>query len=111
MKEIQVSGSLEELVARIEAGKGALVVDFTGSYCAPCKQLAPILATLAEEFGTRVQLMVVDIEEHPALAQRYGVRSVPTLIGFHEGKVRSQQVGFSSPRRVREIFTELADLS
>lgn len=111
MENIQSFDGLEDLVARIAKGEGGLIVDFTGSYCAPCKQLEPVLAKLAEEFREAIAVVTVDIEQYPELAQRYGVRSVPTLIGFHEGQVRAQEVGFSNPRRVREFFTELARLA
>ncbi len=87
-----------------------MVVDFTGSYCAPCKQLEPILGALANTYRGAIEVLTIDIEEHPDLAQRYGVRSVPTLIAFQGGEVRGQQVGFSHARRVREMFEELAVL-
>lgn len=100
---------MNAVLARITGGH-RVVVDFTGSYCAPCKQLEPILGDLANEYRDAIEVLTVDIEEHPELAQRYGVRSVPTLIAFHSGQVRGQQVGFSHIRRVREMFEELVVL-
>jgi len=91
-------------------GGHRVVVDFTGSYCAPCKLLEPILGDLANEYRDAIEVITIDIEEHPELAQRYGVRSVPTLIAFHSGQVRGQQVGFSHIRRVREMFEKLVVL-
>jgi thioredoxin 1 len=105
------SNSLGDLKARIAQSGQGVIVDFTGARCAPCKLLLPILADLAEEYRGRLEVLTVDIEEHPDLAQRYGVRSVPTLVGFSGGEVRAQQVGFSNARRVRAMFAELAELS
>ena len=85
-----------------------LVVDFTGSYCAPCRQLAPLLARLAERYRGRVEVITVDITERPDLSERYGVRAVPTLVAFAGGRMVAQQIGFGNPRRVEELFAGLA---
>ena len=85
-----------------------LIVDFYGGYCPPCRLLEPVLARLAEKFRGQVQVVKVDIEEQPDLAQRYRVRSVPTLLALDGDNVVAQQVGFTGPRKVEEMFAALA---
>lgn len=87
----------------------AVVVDFSASYCPLCRRLEPVLADLAARYRGAVAVVAVDTGEAPALAQRYGVRSVPTLLAFKGGEVVAQQVGFSTRRRVEELFASLAE--
>ena len=84
-----------------------VVVKFTAAYCGPCRQLSPVLTKLAGDYAGRVRVVTVDIQEDPALAQHYAVRSVPTLLALRDGCVVEQQVGYSNPRRVEELFENL----
>ena len=84
-----------------------VIVKFTASYCGPCRQLTPMLASLAAEYAGRVEVIEIDIEAEPDIAQRYRVRAVPTLLGLREGNVVAQQVGTSSRARVESMFAAL----
>ncbi|HEY8144402.1 MAG TPA: thioredoxin domain-containing protein [Kofleriaceae bacterium] len=99
------SGSFD---ADVLAAPTPVVVQFTASWCAPCRRLAPVLRELADRHAGRVALVVVDVEASPDLAQAYRVTSMPTLLGFRGGQVVAQQVGFSGRARVEELFAELA---
>ncbi len=70
-----------------------LMVDFWAEWCAPCKMLAPVLEDLVRESGGKVTLAKVNVDENPALAARYGIRSIPTVLFIKDGKVLDQVIG------------------
>tara|TARA_R110002096_G_scaffold16898_11_gene58044 strand:+ start:14711 stop:15073 length:363 start_codon:yes stop_codon:yes gene_type:complete len=112
MSNTLVKSSSSECIANFEQrladASGPVIVDFTGAYCGPCKLLIPLLADLAADYQGAVEVWTIDIEQQQELAQHYGVRSVPTLLAFRGTLVQAQQVGFSGPHKVREMFADLA---
>ena len=70
-----------------------LMVDFWAEWCAPCRAIAPALDELARESAGKVSLAKVNIDEHPALAARYGIRSIPTILFIKSGEVVDQAIG------------------
>lgn len=70
-----------------------VLVDFWATWCAPCRALAPVLEELAGRYGKALRVAKVDADAEPALAGEYGVRSLPTLIVFRDGKPATQLVG------------------
>ena len=84
MKEIIIN-SEEELENVVK--DGVSLVDFYASWCGPCKMLAPFIEEIAEEYDGKVNVCKVDVDNVEALAYKYNVRSIPTLIYFKDGKV------------------------
>jgi len=77
----------------IKQREGPIVVDFWASWCRPCKTIAPVLDQIAEEMNGRAHVATVNVEDHGDLANRFGIRSVPTLVVFKDGKVVDQMIG------------------
>jgi thioredoxin 1 len=73
--------------------KEILIVDFWAEWCAPCRAIAPTLEELARDSEGRATLAKVNVDEHPGLAARYGVRSIPTVLFIRDGKVMDQVIG------------------
>ena len=72
---------------------GPVLVDFWAEWCGPCKQIAPALEQIADELGAKVTIAKLDIEESPTTPSRYGVRGIPTMIMFKDGKPVATKVG------------------
>lgn len=70
-----------------------VLLDFWAPWCGPCRMVGPILDELAAELGDQVKIVKINIDENQATPAQFGVRSIPTLLMFKEGKVVASQVG------------------
>lgn len=77
----------------VSQSKEPILVDFWAEWCGPCKQLSPILDEVANELGSKVTVAKVNIDDNPESPQKYGVRGIPTLILFKDGKPVATKVG------------------
>jgi len=80
-----------------------VIVDFHAVWCGPCKTQSPILKQVADELGERVRVIKIDVDQNPALASRYHIQSVPTLMIFKNGKVIHQQAGVHTKQQIMSI--------
>jgi thioredoxin 1 len=72
---------------------GLVLVDLWAEWCPPCRKMGPVIDELARVAEGRVTVGKLDVDQHPAIADRYGVRSIPTLLLFREGKLVDRRVG------------------
>lgn len=79
--------------ALIERSELPVVVDFWANWCGPCKMMAPVFAQTAAELEPRIRFAKLDTEAEPSLAGRFGIRSIPTLIVFKQGREIARQAG------------------
>ena len=77
----------------LAAAEGVWIVDFWAAWCGPCRAIAPVLEDLAQASNGGVTLAKVNVDEQPALAARYGIRSIPTILFVKNGKVADQVIG------------------
>jgi thioredoxin 1 len=84
-----------------------VLVDFTATWCGPCRQVAPLVDQVADEYEGKLKVTKLDIDDAPATAQKYGIRGVPTLYVFKGGEVVAQQVG-AVPKNVIQQLVERA---
>jgi len=75
---------------------GVTLVDFYADWCGPCKMVAPVLEGLSKDYEGKANFIKVDVDVEQALAQKFGVMSIPTLIVFKDGAMVKQVVGFQS---------------
>lgn len=83
------------------------LVDFYAPWCGPCRMLAPIIEDIATEYGERLNVVKVDVDESPATAQQFGVMSIPTLYFVSAGRPVGRLVGFQSRASLSEAIDQL----
>jgi thioredoxin 1 len=93
MSENTVAVTDETFEADVLKAAGPVLVDFWAEWCGPCKMIAPALEEIGAEFAGRVTVAKVNIDENPTVPNTYGVRGIPTLILFKDGKPAATQVG------------------
>ena len=81
-----------------------VLVDFTATWCGPCKAIAPLIDQLADEYQGKAKVAKLDIDESPATAQRFGIRGVPTLYVFKSGEIVAQHVGAASKPALADLI-------
>ena len=81
-----------------------MLVDFTAVWCGPCKQIAPLIDQLADEYVGKVKVTKLDIDENPGMAAKYGIRGVPTLMVFKGGELVAQHVGAAPKTTIAQLI-------
>ncbi|MGM9694290.1 MAG: thioredoxin [Alloprevotella sp.] len=80
-------------IAEIEAAGLPIVIDFSATWCGPCKKIAPIIEELAQEYEGRVIIGKCDVDENDELTSRFGIRSVPSVFFIKNGQIVDKNVG------------------
>ncbi|MBX2868897.1 MAG: thioredoxin TrxA [Acidiferrobacterales bacterium] len=83
---------------------GPVLIDYWAEWCGPCKMIAPILDELAAEYGDKLKIAKLNIDENPATPPKYGIRGIPTLMLFKGGNVEATKVGAVSKSQLTEFI-------
>ena len=86
-----------------------VLVDFWAPWCRPCQMLTPVLTELAEEYGDKLTIAKVDIDQYPSIASKYGVMTIPNMFIFKEGKPVSNIVGFKPKPQLKQSLDSFLD--
>lgn len=90
----------DEQVTKLD---GPILVDFWAAWCGPCKIVAPVLEQLADEMRDQAHVAKVNVDDNGNLVNRFGIRSIPTLLVFKNGKVVDQLVGAAPMAQIRRM--------
>ena len=81
-----------------------VLVDFWATWCGPCRMLAPVVEEIAQEYDGKVKVCKVDVDEEEALAIRFGISSIPTLLVFKNGQLADTSVGFVTKEQIEAML-------
>ena len=95
--------------AEIESAGLPYVLDFSATWCGPCKKIGPILKDLAAEYDGKVNVGFCDVDECEELTGKFGIRNVPTVLFFKNGEIVNKQVGAVSKDKYVELFDASSD--
>jgi thioredoxin 1 len=96
--------NFEELVLKSEK---PVMVDFWAEWCSPCRMIAPMVEEIAKDFDGRADVLKCDIDENHQLAEKFGIRNIPTMLYFKNGKVVDKHVGSGMKKALTEKLLPL----
>jgi len=83
-----------------------VLIDFSAEWCQPCRMMPPILKDVKNNLGDSIRILKIDVDKNPAIAQKYQIRSVPTLMIFKNGQVLFNQPGVVPANQLTEIVKQ-----
>lgn len=106
-----MAGNLQEFTAAnfdevVLKSEKPVLVDFWAVWCGPCRQVAPVVEALAGKWGATVKVGKVNVDDHPSIAEKYNIMSIPTLMLFKGGVVVERVIGFASQAALEQKFQQ-----
>ena len=96
--------SSAEFNDKVLGGTGKVLVDFFATWCGPCRMIAPAIEEIAQEKAGEVEVYKIDIDQSPDVARQFGIRGVPTLMVFEDGKPVNQMVGAQPKAQILQML-------
>jgi thioredoxin 1 len=104
MSEFVSEVSDQSFESEVLNASAPVMVDFWAPWCGPCRMLAPVVETVAEQYNGRVRVLKMNIDDNPMTPGKYNIRSIPTLLLFKEGEVKEQIMGNTSPGTITKML-------
>lgn len=94
-----------DFFGQITDSKDTVVVDFTATWCGPCKMLKPILSELEQE--GKVKVVMIDIDANPGIAEKFGINGIPHMMFVKDGKIAENVIGFQEKQALEDVLNRL----
>lgn len=95
----------ENFETEVLQAEGPVLVDFWAPWCGPCRVIGPVVEELAIQYAEKLKVGKLNVDDHPMIAQQYGITGIPALLFFHEGAVADTVVG-AVPKQVLQQHVE-----
>ena len=95
----------ENFEAEVMSSDRPVLIDFWAPWCGPCRMLSPTISEIAEEYGDKVKVCKVNVDEQGELASTFGVMSIPTLVVIKEGKIVNSVIGVRPKDQIVSMFS------
>lgn len=99
-----ISLTASDFSDKVANNPGVVLVDFWASWCGPCMMLAPVIDEVASDYAGRADVLKVNVDEEAALAAKFGIMSIPTLIVFKNGEVFDKLVGVVPKEKIASVL-------
>lgn len=104
MGQHTIEFSDDNFQAEVIDSSTSVLVDFWAPWCGPCRQIAPLIDQLAEQYNGKVKVGKVNIDDNPTVTSQYGIQSIPTLLLFKNGEVAERFVGMPPKAKLEEAL-------
>jgi len=101
-----VEFSEQDFDDKVLASDQPVLVDFWAEWCGPCHIIAPIIEEIAVEYKDKVTVGKLNVDQHPGIAARYGIRSIPNILLFKQGQVNNQLVGVVPKAQITDLLDQ-----
>ena len=99
--------SAENFDQQVVSSERPVLVDFWAEWCGPCRAIEPALKEVAADYEDRVVVGRLNVDEHPTIASRYGIRSIPSILLFQNGEVSNQIVGAVPKSSITNLLDQM----
>jgi len=83
-----------------------VLIDFWAAWCGPCRMVAPVIDALAQEYDGKAKIAKVNVDENPGISQRFGIRSIPTLMVFKDGQLKETAIGVRPKAALEQLLNQ-----
>lgn len=101
--EVSASNFKEEVLD----AEQPVLVDFWAAWCGPCRMIAPVVQQIAEEYGDKLKVAKLNVDENPNIASKYEVMSIPTLFVFKNGDIASRLIGYMPKDKLKQAIDQV----
>ena len=109
MSEFTIDVNEENFDSVVIKSEKPVLVDFWAEWCGPCKMLTPTIEAIAEEYKDKSSIVKINIDDAPAIATKYGIRSIPSILLFSKGDVMEQRVGAVSKEELTSLLDKIIE--